>query len=108
MKFLADMGISPRSVNFLQSLGHDAVHLHEQKLDRMPDAEILEKARQEGRVILTHDLDFGDLMAAGGWRLPSVIIFRLRNMKSEQLNPYLYNIITKHRNELERGNNYCE
>ena len=27
MKFLADMGISPRTVAFLRSQGHDAVHL---------------------------------------------------------------------------------
>jgi predicted nuclease of predicted toxin-antitoxin system len=41
MKFLADMGISPKSVTFLQSLGHDAVHLHEQGLDRLEDSTIL-------------------------------------------------------------------
>lgn len=45
MKFLADMGISPQTVAFLQTLGHDAVHLAAQGLDRLPDHEILEKAR---------------------------------------------------------------
>ena len=39
MKFLADMGISPRSVAFLRDLGYEAVHLYELKLDRLPDAE---------------------------------------------------------------------
>ena len=28
MRFLADMGISPRSVAFLRDLGVEAVHLH--------------------------------------------------------------------------------
>ena len=27
MKFLADMGISPRTVNWLKAAGYDAVHL---------------------------------------------------------------------------------
>ena len=27
MKFLADMGISPRTVNWLKNRGYDAVHL---------------------------------------------------------------------------------
>jgi len=27
VKFLADMGISPKTVAFLHALGHDAVHL---------------------------------------------------------------------------------
>lgn len=29
MKFLADMGISPKTVTFLQGLEQDVVHLHE-------------------------------------------------------------------------------
>jgi predicted nuclease of predicted toxin-antitoxin system len=53
MKFLADMGISPKTVVFLQGLGYDAVHLHHQGLDRLPDPSILEKARDEQRILLT-------------------------------------------------------
>ncbi len=103
MKFLADMGISHKTVSFLKAQGHDAVHLHEQGLDRMSDADILGKALGEKRIVLTHDLDFGDLMAAGGGYLPGVIIFRLRNMKSEQVNRHLAEIINRHRDMLEQG-----
>jgi len=34
MKLLADMGIPPKTVVFLRELGHDAIHLHEQGLER--------------------------------------------------------------------------
>ena len=44
MKFLADMGISPKTVAFLRTLGHDAVHLADQGLQRLPDPDIVEKA----------------------------------------------------------------
>ena len=64
MKFLADMGISPKTSLFLVEEGHDAVHLHECGMDCSSDTAILETARNESRVLLTHDLDFGDLMAA--------------------------------------------
>ncbi len=37
MKFLADMGISPRVVEELRQKSHDAVHLAEQGLYRMVD-----------------------------------------------------------------------
>ena len=37
VKFLADMGISPQTVDFLQTLGHDAVHFADQGLGRSPD-----------------------------------------------------------------------
>ena len=59
MRFLADMGISPNTVAFLRGLGYDALHLHEQGLDRLQDPLILEEARDEDRILLTHDLDFG-------------------------------------------------
>lgn len=66
MRFLADMGVSPQTVAFLEGLGHNAVHLHAQGLDRMEDSAILDKAREESRILLTHDLDFGELIAASG------------------------------------------
>ena len=79
MKFLADMGISPKTVAFLYSHGFEADHLHALGLQKLPDKKILEIALSERRIILTHDLDFGDLLAASGAKLPSVIIFRLKS-----------------------------
>lgn len=51
MKFLADMGISPRVVEELRQKGFDAVHLLDEGLQRMTDGDILEKARQENCVL---------------------------------------------------------
>jgi len=103
MNFLADMGISPRIVDFLQHLRHTAVHLQQQGLHRLKDPQILEKAREEGFILLTHDLDFGDLLAATGADLPSVVIFRLRNMRPEHVNRYLLKIISQYPEALEDG-----
>ena len=47
IKFLADMGISTRTVQWLRSSGYDALHLQEKGLQRLPDEEVLEKARIE-------------------------------------------------------------
>ena len=103
MKFLADMGISPDTVAWLRQLGHDAAHLHAQGLDRLPDAEILVKARTEGRVLLTSDLDFGYLLAVSHAQLPSVIIFRLTDMRPNSVNFYLEQVLKQSNQELERG-----
>jgi predicted nuclease of predicted toxin-antitoxin system len=103
MKFLADMGISPKTVTFLRGLEYDASHLCEQGLHRLLDSDILEKVRNEGRILLTHNLGFGELVAASGARLPSVISFRLRNMHPDQVNRYLYEIIEQYREALEQG-----
>jgi len=64
MRFLADMGISVRTVGALTELGHDAVHAREIGISRATDTTILERARSQGRVVLTVDLDFGQLLAA--------------------------------------------
>lgn len=103
MRFLADRGISPQTVAFLRDLGHAALHLHEQGLDRLPDSVILKKARDESRILLTHDLDFGELIAASGATLPSTVVFRLRNMRPEKVNYYLQRIIIQHQAALEQG-----
>jgi predicted nuclease of predicted toxin-antitoxin system len=103
MKFLADMGISPRVVSMLRERGHEAVHLQEEGLGALPDGEILAKARTEGRVLLTHDLDFGELLAASGGKLPSVIIFRLKDMRAENVNVHLFSLLEKQPAALEQG-----
>lgn len=78
MKFLADMGVSPLTVRKLKEEGYDAIHLNEQGLFRMLDSDIMAKAKNESRIVLTFDLDFTDLLAASADRLPSVIIFRVK------------------------------
>ena len=103
MKFLADMGISPKTVAFLRTLNHDALHLQEQGLERWPDSAILAKAREENRILLTHDLDFGELVTASGAQLPSVILFRLRNMNPDHVNHYLNLVLSRHLIELTAG-----
>jgi predicted nuclease of predicted toxin-antitoxin system len=103
MKFLADMGISPKTVDALERLGYEAVHLQQQGFHKLTDVKILEKARREGCILLTHDLDFGDLLAASGADLPSVIIFRLRNMRPERVDLHLLNIMSQYAKPLEDG-----
>ena len=85
MRFLADMGVGLRVVRHLRAVGHDAVHLADQGLQRLPDRDIFAKAGIEGRIVLTFDLDFADIAAAAGAALPSVLIFRLSNARSDSV-----------------------
>lgn len=50
MKFLVDMAVTPRAVPRLQAEGHDAVHAAAVGLAETTDAEIIERARKEGRI----------------------------------------------------------
>ena len=77
MRFLADMGISMKTVIWLRQIGYEATHLFEEELNMLDDSSILEKAKNERSVLLTCDLDFGQLLSLNNDSKPSVIIFRL-------------------------------
>jgi predicted nuclease of predicted toxin-antitoxin system len=95
VKFLADMGLARSTVIFLRDQGYDAVHLRDQGLQRLEDEGIIEKARREERVILTHDLDFGRIVALSRAGKPSVITFRLGDMRPGPVNHYLTQVMDR-------------
>jgi len=103
MKFLGDVGVSTSTLRALREAGYDAVHLREQNLHRLPDDAILLKAIEEGRTVITFDLDFGDLLATGGGRLPSVIIFRLHNQTPPNVTKKLFDLLALETPRLEAG-----
>ncbi|HDP35587.1 MAG TPA: hypothetical protein ENN29_10810 [Candidatus Hydrogenedentes bacterium] len=103
MKFLADMNVSMSTVQYLRSNGHDALHLREHGLERAPDTVVLQKAKEEGRIILTFDLDFGDLMASSKEDLPSIIIFRLHDETPQAVLPRLKEILSNCSEQLQKG-----
>lgn len=85
MRFLADMGISLRVVEWLRQTGHDARHLREENLHKLPNGEIFKKAVRENRIILTFDLDFGEIVALSKGNRAGVILFRLQNTRADHV-----------------------
>ncbi|MCK6630161.1 MAG: DUF5615 family PIN-like protein, partial [Anaerolineae bacterium] len=79
------------------------LHLREQGLQRLDDAKIVEKALAEDRVILTHDLDLGQIVALSRGRFPSVITFRLEDMRASQVNYYLTEVLSHFAPQIEIG-----
>ena len=63
----------------------------------------MEKARDEDSVVLTADLDFGDLLAASGEQMPSVVLFRLADMRPDNVNRHLRLVLDHHARDLEQG-----
>lgn len=55
MRFLADMGVSLTTVEALRAANHDAVHLREEGLIRLPNREIAAKAVAERLFRVTDD-----------------------------------------------------
>lgn len=103
MRFLADAGISPRTVDFLVRLGYEAVHVRTLGLERSSDRELVERARAGGHVIVTFDLDFGDILALGILDKPSAIILRLEDERADSVNQHLSVVVTECLDDLESG-----
>lgn len=82
MRFLCDMGVSRKVSAWLRDQGHECIHLGEEGLARLPNGEIFSKAVAEDRIILTFDLDFGEIAAMAGDYMTSVMVFRLQNTRA--------------------------
>lgn len=102
MRFLADAGVSPKTVEFLKQLGHEAVHVRTLRLQRAPDSELVNRARADSSVVLTFDLDFGEVLALGVLNKPSVIIFRLADERADS-NHRLSTVLAERLAEIESG-----
>jgi hypothetical protein len=61
MKILADENVERPIVEYLRDRGHDVLYAAE-AFASTPDPEILSRALSEQRIILTNDLDFGELI----------------------------------------------
>lgn len=103
MHFLADMGVSQQVVEWLRTNDHVAVHLRDEGLQRLPNGEIFQKAGREQRIVLTFDLDFGEILAASGGQIVSVILFRLRNTRANFVIQRLDDVLNQSSAELSRG-----
>jgi hypothetical protein len=60
MKFKLDENIGQRGKLLLIEAGHDVSTVLEQNLTSAPDTEVIEVCRQEGRGLVTLDLDFSN------------------------------------------------
>lgn len=103
MRILADMGCSPRMVRKLRDEGHDVIDLREHGLERLPDEDILRKARDENRVVLTFDLDFGTLLAQAATAGPSVVLFRLGTTTTAVLLDRITEVLNQESKTLQQG-----
>jgi len=85
MRFLLNMNVPRELGRRLTTAGHECRHVGDIGMAQASDVAIIEEARRNKEIIVTHDLDYGHLLAFSGEPAPSVIIFRLRNTHPDNL-----------------------
>jgi len=103
MKLVLDMNLSPRWIQTLEEQGWETVHWTSVGDPRASDRAIMQWAQDHDRVVVTHDLDFGALLAATSAQKPSVIQVRTRDVMPKVIAPILIDALRRFENELEEG-----
>ena len=103
MKILIDMNLSPFWVPFLARHQFEAWHWSTVGSPTAPDAEILDFARTNDFIILTHDLDFGMLLSVRGTRGPSVIQVRAQHVMPSGIGEIVVRTIKASQLQLKEG-----
>lgn len=76
MRFLIDNNLSPLLAEYLKAAGHDAAHVRDYGLQAATDPVVLGQARDEARVLISADTDFGTLLAREKADRPSLLLIR--------------------------------
>ena len=103
MRFLVDACVDINVDRWLREQGHESAHLRDEQLQRLPNGDIFTKAAKERRVIVTLDLDFGEIVSFSHGSTVSTMTFRVHNTRGpfliQRLAAALPNILPL----LERG-----
>lgn len=118
LKFLIDANIPRLVAHTLIALRYDVVDIRDVERPGIADDCIFEIAQQEGRVILTRDQDFGNVLLYPPGLHAGIVILKTRAQSSESIRDLLINflagigedeirgsliILEKHRYRIRRG-----
>jgi len=104
LKFLVDVGVGKKVEEWLLKNGYDTKAVRDLN-PGMQDEEIITTAVSEGRMIITMDKGFGDLVYQSGWPHAGVLLLRLEEAKADEKVRVVANILEKYSDQL--ANHYC-
>jgi predicted nuclease of predicted toxin-antitoxin system len=95
--------LSPNRVDRLAQHRFEAVHWSSIGAATAPDNEILAYAHRHSLVLITNDLDFSAILAAGAADGPSVVQVRTQDLLSDSVVSIVANALEAHREDIGRG-----
>ena len=98
MRFLVDRCAGRRLAEWLRDQGHDVVEARELGADP-GDRALLERAAADGRILVTIDTDFGELVYVR--RVPHAGLVRLPDVPAKRRIALIAEVLERHRQALE-------
>src|SRR5918911_4724871 len=103
MKFLLDQSADFRLIPHLRELGHDVTAISRHYPPGLADEDVLTIAREEARVLVVADRDFGELIFHQGLIHAGVIFFRLPGASLHTKIEHLNTVLTEYADALAEG-----
>lgn len=103
MKIVVDMNLAPQWARVLADAGFQAAHWSFIGAHSAPDSEIMDYARVNDCVVLTHDLDFGAILAATHGEKPSVVQIRAEDVSPDTIGTQVIRALIQMASELAEG-----
>jgi len=100
VKFLLDACVSGGALTTLRAAGHDAMWAGDW-VENPSDEEIIARAADEARILVTLDKDFGELAVVH--RLPHAGIVRLVGFRASDQGPQIVEIVDGYGSDLADG-----
>ena len=103
MKFLFDQSADFRLIPHLRTLGHDVTAVSRNYPHSLADEDVLAIARQEQRILVVADRDFGELIFHERFTHAGVLFFRLPGAHLQTKIEHLNQALQEHAEELAAG-----
>ncbi|MFH1245314.1 MAG: DUF5615 family PIN-like protein [Candidatus Omnitrophota bacterium] len=95
VKFAADECVGVSTITFLRNLGYSVISAKENHLGGKPDFEILKWAIKEERIIITEDLDFGNILLYPPKLHHGIILLRFRHALEDKIHTTLEKLLNE-------------
>jgi len=87
--FLIDECVGLPTINLLREFGYSVITVKDALLDGEPDSEILKQAVKEKRILVTEDIEFGNIILYPPKTHYGIILLRFRHRSENEIHAVL-------------------
>lgn len=102
MKFLLDENVDIRLATYLREKTHDVHTVIQDYRHGLPDRDLLDIARRERRILVTNDLDFGELIFRRQLSHTGIILLRLRTVELSGIMMAMDHVLQNYAQQIHR------